>query len=188
MSDDLAATLRLLVERFALAGAEYMVVGSIAALAHGRSRATQDLDVVAALDEDSLTALLRTFTADRFYVSEPAAREALRNRTLFNVIDMTSGWKIDIVPLKTRAFSKREFSRRKMVSVLGVVLPVATIEDTIVAKLDWSREAGGSARQLEDVRELVKLGGEQLDRTYIDACVAELGLVEVWQNLEATSS
>jgi hypothetical protein len=30
------------------------------------------------------------------------------------------------------------------------------------------------------VRELAR---ERLDRTYIDACVAELGLVEAWQNL-----
>lgn len=183
MSDDLAATLRMLVERFALAGVEYMVVGSIAALAHGRARATQDLDVVVALDEHSLTALLRTFTADRFYVSEDAARDALRNGTLFNVIDMASGWKIDVVPLKRRAFSKREFSRRTTVDVLGVALPVATIADTIVAKLEWSQQAGGSARQLEDVRELVALAGPGLDRTYIDACVSELGLVDVWRNL-----
>lgn len=188
MSDDLAATLRMLVERFAVSGAEYMVVGSIAALAHGRARATQDLDVVVALDEHSLATLLGTFGSDRFYVSEEAARDALRRRTLFNVIDMVSGWKIDIVPLKPRAFSKREFSRRTIVDVLGVALPVATLEDTIVAKLEWSREAGGSARQLEDVRELVKLAGGRLDRTYIGACVAELGLADAWQNLEAESS
>ena len=101
---------------------------------------------------------------------------------------MGSGWKIDIVPLKRRAFSRREFSRRTTVDVLGVELPVATIADTIVAKLEWSQQVGGSARQLEDVRELVKLAGNRLDRTYIDACVAELGLVEAWQNLELSRS
>jgi hypothetical protein len=185
MSDDLAATLRLLIDRFALAEVPYMVVGSIAALAHGRSRATQDLDVVAALDRDSLTGLLRALPRDRFHVSDEAAYEALESFTLFNVIDLASGWKLDIVPLKRRAFSRREFSRRKTIEVLGIALQVATIEDTIVAKLEWSALGGGSARQLEDVRELVRLGGAGLDRTYIDAAVAELGLIDAWQNLEA---
>lgn len=188
MNDDLAATLRLLSERFALAGVEYMVVGSIAALAYGRSRATQDFDVVAALDEDSTRALLGVLPRDRFYVSEEAAFEALRRYTMFNVIDLGSGWKIDVMPLKRRQFSRREFSRRTVIDVLGVALPVATIEDTIVAKLEWSTQAGGSARQLEDVRELVRLGGARLDRAYIDTCVVELGLSEPWQNLIATIS
>ena len=57
MSDDLAEVLRVLLERLASVGVPYMIVGSVAALAHGRARATQDLDVVVDADEKALAAL-----------------------------------------------------------------------------------------------------------------------------------
>ncbi|MBI4952014.1 MAG: hypothetical protein HY908_08270 [Myxococcales bacterium] len=181
MTDDLTATLRELTERLERLGIAYMVVGSVAALVHGRGRSTQDFDLVVALDEPSLRALLESLPAERFYVSPEAARDALRRRTMFNVIDLTTGWKVDVVPLKPRPFSAREFARRRAVSLLGVELFVATVEDTIVAKLEWSRLGGGSARQREDVRELVRLHADRLDREYLEAAVRELGLDDEWQ-------
>lgn len=59
MSDDLAATLRAIIERLSALGVEYMLVGSVAALAYGRSRATQDFDLVVALDEATARAFVR---------------------------------------------------------------------------------------------------------------------------------
>lgn len=32
---------------------------------------------------------------DQFYVDPDVARDALRRRSMFNVIEMTSGWKLD---------------------------------------------------------------------------------------------
>jgi hypothetical protein len=182
MSDDLADLLRVFLARLAALGTPYMIVGSVAALAHGRTRATQDIDVVVDADERALKALVAALPSERFYVDEQAAVDAHRRSTLFNIIDMDTGWKLDVIPLKRRPFSQREFTRRMPLTVLGVDVFVASIEDTIVAKLEWSNLAGGSERHLDDVRELVRLAGARLDRAYVEAAVDELGLRDAWSN------
>lgn len=63
---------------------------------------------------------------------------------------------------------------------------VASVEDVILSKLEWSTMAGGSARQLEDVRELVRIAGESLDKAYIEAAVDELGIVAAWSDVTQT--
>ena len=183
MSDDLLATLRAIVGRLERLGVPYMLVGSVAALAHGRSRATQDFDVVVRVDETSLRAFLADLPKDQFYVSESAALDALRRSTMFNVIDMATGWKVDLVPLKRRPFSRREFDRRTTMELLGERLFVATVEDTILAKLEWSKLGGGSTRQLEDVRELLRIHHGRLDDAYILAGIEELGVQADWSEV-----
>ena len=128
----------------------------------------------------TLRALVRSLPEERFYVSEDAAMEALERESLFNVIDMVTGWKVDLIPRKQRSFSETEFGRRTRLEVMGVEMFVATLEGTIVAKLEWAQAGGGSQRQLEDVRELVKLGGARLDRAYVERWVTALGLEPMW--------
>ena len=180
MTDELSETLRELVARLEAHGIPYMLVGSVAALAHGRERSTKDFDVVIDADAAHLRALVRSLPAERFYASEEAAVEALRFDTQFNVIDMQTGWKVDLIPRKRRPFSVCEFDRRFRLEVLGIELFVATLEDTIIAKLEWAKAAGGSERQLDDVRELVRLAGSRLDRDYVEGWIAQLDLGEQW--------
>jgi hypothetical protein len=181
VTDDLASTLRAIIDRLAETEIPYMLVGSVAALAHGRSRATQDFDLVIDVDAARLRALVASLPAARFYVSEEAALDALQRQTMFNVIDLETGWKIDLVPRKRRPFSGVEFSRRQKLELLGLRVFVASVEDTIIAKLEWSKLGGGSSRQLEDVRELVSLAGDRLDHAYVRRWVADLGLEAEWE-------
>jgi hypothetical protein len=74
---------------------------------------------------------------------------------MFNVIDHASGWKIDFIVRKNRAFSRDEFGRRMKLALLDVPVFVASPEDTIVAKLEWSKQSGGSERQRRDVAGIV---------------------------------
>jgi len=67
---------------------------------------------------------------------------------MFNVIDPLTGWKIDLVIRKQRAWSIAELGRRQTWTLLGVPVRIATAEDVILAKLEWARE-GGSTRQLD---------------------------------------
>ena len=103
MSDDLAELLRVFLERLATAGVPYMIVGSVAALAHGRTRATQDIDVVVDADERKLAALVASLPPERFYADADAARDARRRGSLFNVIDLETGWKLDVILLEAAA-------------------------------------------------------------------------------------
>lgn len=179
MTDELTETLREIVARLESQGIPYMLVGSMAALAYGRDRSTKDLDVVLEAGPSALRALVRSLPEDRFYASEEAAMEALRYESQFNVLDMVTGWKVDLIPRKRRAFSEAEFARRSQLDVMGVPTYVASVEDVIVSKLEWAK-AGGSERQLEDVRELVRLKDTELDRSYVDQWVARLDLRELW--------
>jgi predicted nucleotidyltransferase len=180
MTDELTETLREIVARLELQGIAYMLVGSVAALAYGRDRSTKDFDVVLEAGPSALRALVRSLPEERFYVSEEAAMEALRHESQFNVIDMVTGWKVDLIPRKHRPFSETEFARRSRLDVMGVPMYVASVEDVIVAKLEWAKAGGGSERQLEDVHELVRLGDARLDRSYVDQWVQRLGLSEMW--------
>ncbi len=188
MTDDLAKTLRDVLTLLDRRGIEHMLVGSMAALAHGRSRATQDFDLVARLERAQVKPLLAELDPARFYFSPEAALEAVERESLFNVIDIETGWKVDIIPLKRRAFSQTEFARRTRVSLLGLDVVVASLEDTILAKLEWSKLGGGSARQLEDVRELVALGMARLDSVYVATWAQALGVDEVWRDLFAEAA
>jgi hypothetical protein len=62
------------------AGIEHMLAGSHASGLHGIPRTTQDFDVVIDPDESMLGRLIERLEADDFYVSDVAARDALRRR------------------------------------------------------------------------------------------------------------
>ena len=64
---------------------------------HGRPRATQDVDVVVETNRDHLMAFVRACAARGFYVDAEDAKDALEHRSIFNVIDVSSGYKVDII-------------------------------------------------------------------------------------------
>ena len=158
----------------------FMLTGSLAAAYHGAGRATLDVDLVIAPTADQLTALVESLVPAGLYLSAEAARDALTHESMFNVVDPASGWKADLIVRKSRPFSMAEFERRLPAELDGIRLWVATVEDLIIAKLEWAA-LGGSARQLEDVAALVRIAGGDLDGTYLDRWTAALGLEASWR-------
>jgi len=118
-------------------------------------------------------------------VSEEAALDAFERQGQFNAIVLESGWKVDLILRKERAFSRSEFERRELATIDETQVFVATAEDTIVAKLEWAR-AGESERQLRDVVGILELRGPDLDVAYIERWVAELGLRAEWEQAMAS--
>ena len=57
----------------------------------------------------------------------------------FNIIDLSSGWKIDLIIRKPRPFSLSEFDRRFQVNFEGLSIFMASAEDVILAKLEWAK-------------------------------------------------
>jgi hypothetical protein len=164
----------------------YMVAGSFASSIHGKPRTTQDLDVVIDADRQSVEALVRELPPDDWYADLDAARDAVQRRTMFNLIDMTSGWKVDLIVRKNRPFSIAEFERRTLTEALGVSFHVATAEDTVIAKLEWSKDSGGSERQRRDIQGILELKGSAIDRAYVERWVADLGLADEWHAVTRT--
>jgi hypothetical protein len=170
-----SALLDAIVTALRRADIPFMLTGSFAAAVHGAGRATMDIDFVIDPTRTALDAFVEDMLASNRYVSPEAAREALLSRTSFNVVDVESSWKIDLMIRKDRPFSVTEFGRRAEMALGSIRLPVATIEDLVLAKLEWAK-LGGSARQVDDVRALLRLGGASLDRAYVEEWIAALGL------------
>jgi hypothetical protein len=150
------------IGRLNVAGILYMVTGSIASSYYGEPRATRDLDLVIDPDPHSLDALVDGLVADGFYVDADVAREALSERTQFNAV-AADGLKIDFIIRKNRPFSLSEFGRRHPVDLLGTNGYIASVEDLILAKLEWAA-AGQSERQERDVAGLLAVSGDLIDQ------------------------
>jgi hypothetical protein len=176
--------LRRLVEKLDAAGVPYMVAGSFASTYHGVPRSTQDIDVVIDPTPSSLDTFLASLPEDDYYVDADTARDALRRRSQFNLIDMATGWKVDLIVRKARAFSVEEFRRRELAELFATRVFLATAEDSIVAKLEWAK-LGDSERQLRDVSGIMSVRATAIDHAYIEHWVSELDLVELWKPLLA---
>ena len=143
---------------------------------HGAPRATQDIDLVIDPTADALERFVAAFDPD-VYIG-PSPQDALSRRDQFNVIDTTSGWKVDLMMRKDRPFSRAEFARRRPTEVLGVEVFLATPEDTVLAKLEWAA-MWGSDRQLADAATVLAVVGDAIDSGYLDRWAAELGVTEL---------
>jgi hypothetical protein len=176
-----AEVLRRISAALDRAGIAYMLTGSFASAHYGVPRSTQDIDLVIAANPAQLRTFVHSLPSGEYYADLDAALDALRRESLFNVIDLATDWKIDLIIRKSRAFSQEEFARRQLVTVQGLSLFVASAEDVIIAKLEWAKLAQ-SQRQIEDVAAILRLRLASLDRPYLERWIAELNLNEEWSN------
>jgi hypothetical protein len=163
------------------AGVAYMLTGSFASAYYGSLRSTQDIDLVVSATPPQLQAFIQSLPNGEYYADLDAALEAYKRESLFNVIDLKTGWKIDLIIRKSRAFSHEEFGRRRPINLQGLSLFVASAEDVILAKLEWSKLAQ-SQRQIEDAAGIFKIQRNSLDRPYLEQWVRELGLEKEWKD------
>jgi len=158
----------------------YVTVGSLATIAYGEPRFTNDIDIVLDLKEEQLAEFCREFPPPEYYLSWSAAEAAVRDRRQFNIIVTTSALKVDCI-LPATAFDVDELSRgiRKRVredfeAVFGAP------EDVILKKMEYYR-LGGSEKHLRDIAGVLKVSGADLDRTYIQSFAHSWGLADIWQ-------
>jgi hypothetical protein len=93
----------------------------------------------------------------------------------FNVVDPRTGWKVDLIVCRDRDFSRGELARRVPAKILGIRTYIATAEDTILTKLEWSL-LGGSELQRRDVTAMIRARGGELDDDYLDQWAGKLGV------------
>lgn len=160
-------------------GIPHMIVGSLASSFHGEPRQTRDMDIVIDPEADALPMFVERLPADEFYVDAGAAAEALERRTSFNVVEVETGWKVDLIIRRDRPFSREELGRRIRVRLLDIDVALATAEDTIIAKLEWA-SIGASERQLGDVAAILETQADTLDQEYIDRWTRAIGVEDAW--------
>ena len=162
------------------AGIPYMLTGSFASAYYGAPRTTQDIDLVVEATPVQLRAFVNLLPVSEYYVDLDAALEARRRESMFNVVETRTGWKIDLIIRKSRAFSEEEFRRRKRIQIEDIPLFVASAEDVVISKLEWAK-LSHSPRQIEDAAGILKMHSKALDRAYVEKWVLELGLAVEWK-------
>jgi hypothetical protein len=175
-----AEVLQRLTAALDRAGISYMLTGSFASSYYGASRSTQDIDFVIESSPEQLRTFVGSLSEGNYYVEMDAATEAILSRSMFNVIDLSTGWKVDLIIRKSRPFSEEEFRRRLRVELNGVPLFITTAEDIIIAKMEWAKMSG-STRQLEDVAAILRLQWNVLDLAYLENWAASLQLRPQWE-------
>jgi hypothetical protein len=161
-------------------GVRHMVTGSQATIAYGEPRFTNDIDIVAALDSSVIEEFCDGFPEDDYYLSRPAAREAVARHGMFNVIHPTSGLKVDVVIASPVGYDQTRLDRAQRVRVAGgYEARFTTPEDIIVKKLEWN-QMGGGERHLQDIAGILKVRGKQLDIAYIERTTTSIGVREMW--------
>jgi hypothetical protein len=168
--------LHRLVASLEAAGVPFMIAGSLASSYHGRPRATQNVDLIIDPSPEQLDRFL-TLVGEELYVNPEGAREALRRRSTFNVIDFAAGDKAHLIVRRDRPFSVEEFRRRRVGTPLGRPLPIASPEDVILTKLESDRTTP-SAQQVEDALHVVLSQRDKLDKDYLRKWAGELGVAD----------
>lgn len=90
-------------------GTWYMLAGSSAIAYYGVPRSSQDMDLVIEATPARLQSFIQLLPSGEYYADLETASEAQRRQSLFNVIDLLTGWKIDFIFRKSRPFSEQEF-------------------------------------------------------------------------------
>ena len=163
----------------------YRVTGSMASIAYGEPRLTNDIDIVVQLRPGQVDALCVAFPGPDFYCSLEAARQAVQQRFQFNVLHPASGLKVDIIVASDSAFDQSRFARgQRLLINADHQAWFAAPEDVILKKLVYFQE-GGSEKHLRDIVGILKVQAGQIDQTYLAEWVARLGVGEEWQLVKA---
>ena len=160
-------------------GATYVVGGSVASSLYGEPRFTQDTDIMTQLTASQLPRLIQALESE-FYVSEPAAREAIRLNSSFNLIHFDSQYKVDLFVSKNREFDLSRFARRQVPEGFPDNFWVSSAEDMVLVKLEWYRLGKQpSDRQWRDILSILAVRHGRLDNEYLLHWSRVLGLNEL---------
>lgn len=173
--------LKIVAQSLNQAAIPYVVTGSTAVNFYARPRMTRDIDIVFTLKPEDIPRIFDIFKTD-FYVDEEMIREAVKYRSLFNVIHNDTMIKVDFIIPKDLERYALDFRRRWKIKVDGVEVSVISPEDLIVSKLFWAKDSL-SEMQLEDVRNVLSFV-ENMDKAYIENQVRALGLEQIYDKVK----
>jgi len=172
--------LRDVCERLERAEIPYMLTGSFATHAYVVPRMTRDIDLVIELKDEDVPRFSGSFGGD-YYCDADMVKDAVRGRSMFNLIHQEALVKVDFVVRKDSTYRELEFKRRRRSNIAGIPVWVVSPEDLVLSKLYWARDSL-SEMQLRDVSLLLK-GVKDLDHDYIREWVDKLNLEAVWKRL-----
>lgn len=182
----------LVTARLTALGIPYCVGGSFASSAYGRARTTFDLDVLIALSEPDIPALISAFQHD-FDLNPSELLDACQHapgmqshpelRALAKAYHKATQFRVDFFISSGRPFERMQLER-------GITQVIATNpdaeavfaspEDIMLAKLEWFRIGNyASANQWVDVQAIISVRRAQLDWSYLRHWAEQLHVTEL---------
>ena len=165
------------------AGIRYVVSGSVAAIFYGEPRLTHDVDFVVFLNATDIQKLPTVFPATEFYqppLETMLAETAREHHGHFNLIHRDTGFKADMYPTGRDELNAWAFRGKRPVEYEGETIMLAPPEYVIVRKLEYYRE-GHAEKHLRDIRAMLAVSGEQMDRASLTEWIQRRGLESEWR-------
>ncbi len=162
----------------------YMVVGGFAAIFYGEPRLTIDVDIVADIRLAHVPAFIQAFPIPDYYVSEEGVRDSIARCYPFNVIQPSTGAKVDIVPMPPDPFTRLALQRRQRLEYdeAGQTASFITAEDIIIAKLIAYRETQ-SDKHFRDARGVLMLQWDTIDLNAVRRGARGAGVEQLFEQL-----
>jgi hypothetical protein len=180
---ELFELLQKIVKVFEQLAIPYLVTGSVASMAYGEPRLTNDIDIVVDLKLFHIPALLAAFPKEDYYIDDEMIKEAIHRIGQFNIIHPSSGLKVDVIIKGDIPFDQSRFERTRKIYPGPYSADFASPEDVIIKKMEYYK-LGGSEKHLRDITGIFKISGDSIDREYISQWATKLDLNEIWDMLK----
>lgn len=166
------------------AGIPYMITGSVASSLQGEPRSTHDIDIIVMIEPSSVKALMEAFPPPDYYLDAARINNAIKKRSMFNLLHIPDGDKVDFWLLTDEPFDVSRFKRRRAEEFHGRRLNISSPEDTILAKLRWAKLSGGSEKQFGDSLSVYEIQYPNLNMDYIEEWAEKLGIKDLWERVK----
>jgi len=182
-TDDLLAALAPIVRELEFLGVSYYVAGSVASSNYGVARSTLDVDLVADLSQVHVVPLVKALQED-YYIDARMITDAIARKSCFNVIHLSTSFKVDVFAVKDRDYDRVAMQRIRKDS-LDRDRPSeeyfqAAPEDIVLNKLEWFRLGNEvSEKHWCDILGVLRVQAGALDRGYLAEWAVKLGVADL---------
>jgi len=163
----------------------YLISGSVAAMIYGEPRFTNDIDLIVFLRAPDVERMLAAYPSPEFYLPPASviAAEIGRERGQFNIIHAETSLKADCFIVGRDELHAWAFRHSRRYPFDSIEITLAPPEYVIVRKLEYFRE-GGSEKHLRDIRAMLAVSGELIDREALTEWIRRQGVSEQWKQVE----
>jgi hypothetical protein len=164
--------IKSVTEKLEQANIPYMITGGIALLLYTLPRSTQDVDIVLEISPDKVDIFIKSFS-EGYYYNDLEIKEEIKRKGMFNLIDLSTFFRIDCIIREENEFEKHKFLRRKQQDFAGLDIWVIDLNDLIISKLIWIQQYQ-SGKQMEDIQALLQ--NPNIELAYLEEWIQKLKL------------